>query len=142
MFQLYHGEFQLYHGEFQLLFNITIMPYFVLEEAVVVDHIAARFTTTCAINAYRYTSCEFEYRSWPGALDTTLCDKVCQIFVVDRWISPGTPVSSTNKTDSHDITEILLTVALNTISKTKPMIVSTLNIKKIYWQDSQWKRSS
>jgi len=26
---------------------------------------------------------------------------------------PGTPISSTNKTDSHDITEILLKVALN-----------------------------
>ena len=29
-------------------------------------------------------------------------------------VSPGTPVSSTNKTDHHDITEILLKVALNT----------------------------
>ena len=28
-------------------------------------------------------------------------------------VSPGTTVSSTNKTDSHDITEILLKVALN-----------------------------
>jgi hypothetical protein len=41
-----------------------------------------------------------------GVLDTTLCDQVCQ------WFSPGTPVSSTNKTDHHDITEILLKVAL------------------------------
>jgi len=31
------------------------------------------------------------------------------------WFSPGPPVSSTNKTDRHDITEILLKVALNTI---------------------------
>ena len=30
-------------------------------------------------------------------------------------MSPGTPVSSTNKADRHDITEILLKVALNTI---------------------------
>jgi hypothetical protein len=29
------------------------------------------------------------------------------------------PVSSTNKTDYHDITEILLKVALNTIKQTK-----------------------
>jgi hypothetical protein len=29
--------------------------------------------------------------------------------------SPGSPVSSINKTDRHDITEILLKVALNTI---------------------------
>ena len=30
---------------------------------------------------------------------------------------PGTPFSSTNKTDCHDITEILLKVALNTINQ-------------------------
>jgi len=30
------------------------------------------------------------------------------------WFYPGTPVSSTNKIDRHDITEILLKVALNT----------------------------
>jgi hypothetical protein len=28
--------------------------------------------------------------------------------VTGQWFSPGTPVSSTNKTDHHDITEILL----------------------------------
>jgi hypothetical protein len=43
---------------------------------------------------------------------TTLCDKVCLLLAAGRWISPGTPVSSTNKTDCHDITEILLKVAL------------------------------
>jgi uncharacterized protein (DUF1499 family) len=31
------------------------------------------------------------------------------------WFSPGTPVSSTNKTDCHNITEILLKLELNTI---------------------------
>jgi len=49
-----------------------------------------------------------------GVLDTTLCDKVCQWLVADRWFSPVPPVSSTNKTDRHDITEMLLKVALNT----------------------------
>jgi hypothetical protein len=34
------------------------------------------------------------------------------------WFSLGTPVSSTNKTDHHDITEILLKVALNTMKQT------------------------
>jgi hypothetical protein len=34
------------------------------------------------------------------------------------WFSPATSVSSTNKTDCHDITEILLKVALNTINIT------------------------
>jgi hypothetical protein len=32
-----------------------------------------------------------------------------------QWFSQGPPVSSTNKTDCHDINEILLKVALNTI---------------------------
>ena len=45
---------------------------------------------------------------------TTLCDKVCQWLAAGRWISPGTPVSSTNKADRHDIIEILLKVALST----------------------------
>jgi len=36
---------------------------------------------------------------------TTLCDEVCQWLPAGRWFSPGTPVSSNNKTDSHDITE-------------------------------------
>ena len=35
-----------------------------------------------------------------------------------RWISPGTPDSSTNKTDCYDITEILLKVAISTINLT------------------------
>ena len=48
-----------------------------------------------------------------GVLDPTLCDKVCQ------WLfSPGTLVSSINKADCHEITEILLKVALNTITLT------------------------
>ena len=52
-----------------------------------------------------------------GVLDTTLCDKGCQWFAAGRF-SPGTPVSSTNKTDRHDITELLLKVVLNTINQT------------------------
>jgi hypothetical protein len=28
--------------------------------------------------------------------------------VTGQWFSPGTPVSSTNKADRHDITEVLL----------------------------------
>ena len=40
----------------------------------------------------------------------------CQWFAAGRWFSPGTQVSSTNKTDCHDTTEILLKVALNTMT--------------------------
>ena len=49
---------------------------------------------------------------------TTLCDKVCQWLAIGQWFSSGPPVFSTNKTDRHDITEILLKVALNTIKQT------------------------
>jgi hypothetical protein len=55
--------------------------------------------------------------SWRGLLDT-LCDKVCQWLAIGWWFSPGTPVSSTNITDSHNITEILLKLALNSITLT------------------------
>jgi hypothetical protein len=41
-----------------------------------------------------------------------------------RWFYPGIPVSSTNKIDCHDITEILLKVALNTIKQTQ--IIDTI----------------
>jgi hypothetical protein len=53
---------------------------------------------------------------------TTLCDKVCQWLATGRWFPPGCPVSSTNKTDCHDITEILLKVPLNTIKETNKQI--------------------
>jgi hypothetical protein len=42
--------------------------------------------------------------------------------VADLLFSPDTPVSSTNKTDHHDITEILLKVALNTITLNPRMV--------------------
>jgi hypothetical protein len=41
-----------------------------------------------------------------------VCDKVCHWPPTGQWFSP---ISSTNKTDRHNITEILLKVVLNTI---------------------------
>ena len=57
----------------------------------------------------------FEPRPLRGVLDT-LCDTIYERLATGRWLSLDTPVFSTNKTDRHDITEILLKVALNTIS--------------------------
>jgi hypothetical protein len=42
----------------------------------------------------------------------TLCDKVCQWLATCWWFSLGPPVSSTNKTDRYNITEILLKVII------------------------------
>jgi hypothetical protein len=47
--------------------------------------------------------------------------KVCQWLATGLWFSPGPQVSSTYKTDRHDITEILLKVALNTSSNNKTL---------------------
>jgi hypothetical protein len=61
----------------------------------------------------------FEPSSW---FDTTLCDTVFQWLATRRWFFPGTPISSTNKTDRRDITAILLKVALNTITLTPSIL--------------------
>ena len=51
-----------------------------------------------------------------GVLDTALCDQVYQWFATGGWFSPGTLVSSTNKTDCHDIAKILLKGVLNNMT--------------------------
>jgi hypothetical protein len=43
---------------------------------------------------------------------------VCDLLAAGRLFSRRTPVSSTNKTDRRDKTEILLKVVLNTINQT------------------------
>ena len=48
---------------------------------------------------------------------TPLCGQVCQWLATGRWFSLCPPVSSNNKTDRHEITEILLKVALNSIQQ-------------------------
>jgi hypothetical protein len=45
-----------------------------------------------------------------GILDTTLCDKVCQWLAAGQWFSPGTPVSSFNKTDCHNVLSFRLNI--------------------------------
>jgi hypothetical protein len=49
--------------------------------------------------------------------------------VAGQWFSPGTLVSSINKTDRHDITETLLKMVLNTITLT-PSSFEVTNILK------------
>ena len=52
----------------------------------------------------------FEKSENTSIAHTILCDEVCQWLVTGRWFSPATLISSTNKTDHHNITEILLKV--------------------------------
>ena len=50
--------------------------------------------------------------SYPINTIAAAIDKVYQLLGHGRWFSLGTPASSTTKTGHHDITEILLKVAL------------------------------
>jgi hypothetical protein len=74
-----------------------------------------------------------------GSLQSRLCklqkggtqlaatsDKDYQLRAHGRWFYPGTPTSSTTKTGRHDIAEILLKVAFNTINQIKSIIVCIL----------------
>jgi hypothetical protein len=49
--------------------------------------------------------------------------KVYQVLSDGWWFSPGTPASFTTKTGRHDIVEIFLEVALNTINQKSNLIL-------------------
>jgi len=58
----------------------------------------------------------------------------CQWLTTGWWFSLGTPVSSTNKTARHDVTEILLKVALNTINQpNQPTLPISPLLEMIYY---------
>ena len=71
-----------------------------------------QFLWLCSCVVSHHWCCEFKSPSG------RLCDTVCQWLATGWWFSPGLPVSFINKTDCHDIAEILLKVALNTIKQT------------------------
>ena len=96
------------------------------------DHMRVGFTITItyASSAYHHWCCDFRARC------TTLCGKVGQWLATGRWFSPGTPVSSTNKTDGRDITEILLKVALSTMRPSKQTYWTSCNKTTIDFYNS------
>ena len=51
------------------------------------------------------------------------CSRVYQLLAHGWWFYPGTPASSITKTGRHDIAEILLKVALNTINQIKSILL-------------------
>ena len=60
----------------------------------------------------------------------TTSDKVYQLFAHSRRFSPGTPASSNNKTDRHDIAEILLQMTLNTKNQS---IHKVVYVYDLFW---------
>jgi hypothetical protein len=84
----------------EVLFRYVIRKHFFLNTGRRgCDRMVVRFTTT--------------FVNSNPAQCTTLCDKIYQRLVTGQWFSVATLVSST---DRHDITQILLKVALNTIT--------------------------
>jgi hypothetical protein len=53
---------------------------------------------------------------------------VIKLLAHGWWFSPGTPASFITKTDRHDIAEILLKVALNTINQSINLFVFNLGV--------------
>ena len=109
--------------EFAFVFQrCVIIQYWT--DTIFKDYITGRRGRDCMVVAFTTTYAIGTYHHWCGEFDalrsrcTTLCDKVCQWLAPDRWFSLCTLVPSTNKTDRHGITEMLLKVALNTIKQT------------------------
>ena len=96
------------------------------------------FTITCAISAYHNYRCEFE--SAHDVPDTTLCDKICQWIATGQWFSPGTLVSSTNKTEivesgikQHETNAYALVDCQKIFIR---VIFLWIDLKWLYWKDS------
>ena len=121
------------------MYNVWMTVYILFHFSVNLPFslgVVAWFTTTYAISAYHPLM--LWVRISIRARYTTLCDKVCQWLATGRWFSPDPPVSSTNKSDRHDITEILLKVVLNSIKQTtKPFSL----FQFIYFKFSPKKRN-
>ena len=92
-----------------------LQPLIFLHSLNIKNEEALNLLSTIDVDYVQWCSkCWHVIDTWQGVLDTTLCDKVCQWLMAGRWFSLGSQVSSTNKTDRHYITEILLKGALNT----------------------------
>jgi hypothetical protein len=95
-------------------FHSSIVTYSKLLARHGREHMVDGFTTTCAkvpntTNIVSLNPTHGEVYSIQHYVIKYVSD-FCQ---AGQWFSPGTPVSSTNKTDHHNIAEILLKVALS-----------------------------
>ena len=99
------------------------------------DHMVVGLTTTYAICAFHHWCCWFNSRSGRGVQRYVI--EFVRDIAAGRWFSPGLLVSSINKTDCHDITEILLKVALNTI---KPNQLYCLTWPMTFFLGNVWSK--
>ena len=117
----------IFHDYKSFITNYELVGFFNIRSRLGLDRMVVGFITTYILYVIK---CLSPLKLWvrislgQGVIDTTLCDKVYQWLATGRWFPLGTPVSSTNKADYHDITEILLKVALNT----NTLITCTQNV--------------
>jgi hypothetical protein len=115
------------------MFNISIVSMEMI-------WIRRQIWSYCWIDNYLCNQCLSPLTLWVQiplrrrVLDTTLCDKVCQSLAAGRWFSPGTPVTSINKTKNLLLSQYIFSLSpLNkvrnlhvtcvaTFSKTSPLI--------------------
>jgi len=81
-------------------------------------HTVVGFTTIYAISAYHLLTLWVRIPLRRGVFDTILCDKVCQLFAVGLWFFSLLVLWFPPPIKLTSITEILLKVALNTITLT------------------------
>ena len=99
------------------------------------DRMVVGFTTTYAnaISAYRHwrvSPLMWWDRISIRASCTTLCDKVCQWLAPSRWFSPVIPVSSTNKTDRHDIYPLHTVRWYKTLYQVEPVVWTSITTSR------------
>jgi hypothetical protein len=119
--------------------NQPFLPVAEDETFEVSEFLSKRNTLKMRWPASRYST------TYPIDLLASDWKEVCQRLATGWLFSKGTPVSPTNKTDRHDITEILLQLALNRVvlvilllqtgmftTKTK-MIILLINFILFFW---------
>ena len=123
----------IFHDYKSFITNYEFVGFFNIRGRLGLDRMVVGFITSYVIKCLSPLKLWVWISLGRGVIDTTLCDKVYQWLVTGRWFPLGTPVSSTNKADYHDITEILLKVALNTNTLTpyiKCIVIS--HVQKMY----------
>ena len=88
---------------------------------------------------YLGNSCLLPLKLWVQIPLMARCSWYNIMCKVCWWFFPDTLVSSTNKTDRHDITEILLKVALNTINHNSNHYAYTKKKQQIKNENKPWK---
>ena len=79
------------------------------------DRMVAGFTPTY-MQSVPITTNVFSSNTTRSEVDSIQHYVICQWLAARRWYFPGIQVSSTNKTDRHVITEILLTLNIKTLT--------------------------